>query len=155
MEKEYKRLNSKCKFYESSDADADSERWKIQIYSQKISLNCNSSLYDIGYIRVGFGMRFFRDPGSRSWKFGIRIFNFGLDQKIPKIPKSRRSESGFENPEKIGIFPNVRIFYLRDIPGIFIPGSGFFPWDGISRQKANSGLYIIYIIHILLFKLWK
>ena len=35
MEKEYNKLNSKCKFYESSDADADSERWKIQIYSWK------------------------------------------------------------------------------------------------------------------------
>ena len=35
MEKQYKKLNSKCKFYESSDADADSERWKIKIYSLK------------------------------------------------------------------------------------------------------------------------
>ena len=41
------------------------------------------------------------DPKSRSRGFGIGIFYFGLDQKIPKIPKSRGSGSGFENPEKI------------------------------------------------------
>ena len=29
------------------------------------------------------------------------IFYFGLDRKIPKIPKSPGSGSGFENPEKI------------------------------------------------------
>ena len=33
--------------------------------------------------------------------FGIGIFYFGLDWKIPKISKSRRSGSGFENPQKI------------------------------------------------------
>ena len=48
-----------------------------------------------------FRMRFFRDPESRSRGFGIGIFYFGLDRKIPKIPKSRGSGSGFENPEKI------------------------------------------------------
>ena len=47
-------------------------------------------------------MRFFGipDPELRSRGFGIGIFYFGLDRKIPKIPKSLRSGSGFENPEK-------------------------------------------------------
>ena len=31
--------------------------------------------------------------------FCIEIFNFGLDRKIPKIPESQGSGSGFENPE--------------------------------------------------------
>ena len=52
---------------------------------------------------VASGWDFFGipDPESRSRGFGIGIFYFGLDQKIPKIPKSRGSGSGFENPEKI------------------------------------------------------
>ena len=33
--------------------------------------------------------------------FGIGILNFGLNRKIPKIPKFRGSGSVFENPEKI------------------------------------------------------
>ena len=45
------------------------------------------------YPEAGFGMGFFRDPE-------IEIFNFGLDRKIHKIPQSRGSGSGFENPEK-------------------------------------------------------
>ena len=43
-------------------------------------------------------MVFFRDSESRSQRFGIGIFYFGLDRKIPK---SRGSGSGFDNPEKI------------------------------------------------------
>ena len=39
-----------------------------------------------------------QDPESRPREFGIRTFYFGLDRKIPKIPKSRGS--GFENPKK-------------------------------------------------------
>ena len=78
--------------------------------------------------------------------FGIGIFCFGLDRKIPKIPKSRGS--GFENPEKSQVknpenpeIPGIGIgiFYLRDIPGIFYLRD-FFSLDWISRQKANSGL---------------
>ena len=51
--------------------------------------------------RVGFGMEFLGipNPVSRSRGFGIRIFHFELNWKIPKISKSRGS--GFENPEKI------------------------------------------------------
>ena len=48
------------------------------------------SLAILGLIRrLGFGMGFFRDPESRSREFGIGIFYFGLDRKIPKIPKSQ------------------------------------------------------------------
>ena len=32
--------------------------------------------------------------------FWIGIVNFALDRKFPEIPKSRRSASGYENPEK-------------------------------------------------------
>ena len=42
-------------------------------------------------IRVDFKMGF----------FGIGLFYFELDQKIPKIPKSLESGSRFENSEKI------------------------------------------------------
>ena len=41
------------------------------------------------------GWDFSRIPSPE--EFGIGIFNFGLDRKIPKY---RRSGSGFENPEK-------------------------------------------------------
>ena len=41
------------------------------------------------------------NPESRSRGFRIGIFYFGLDQKIPKMPKSRGSGWGFKNPEKI------------------------------------------------------
>ena len=98
------------------------------------------------------GRDFFGIPNSesRSWGFGIGIFYFGLDRKIPKIPKSRESGSGFENPEKIpneksqkSRSPWDRDLFFRDIPGIsrsdfyhtdlgFLPsGSGFFfvRWD--------------------------
>ena len=46
--------------------------------------------------RVGFGNRFFRDPEPRSRGFGIGIFNFGLDRKIPKIPKLQGKTFGCE-----------------------------------------------------------
>ena len=124
-------------------------------------------------------MGFFRDPESRSRGFGIGIFYFGLDRKIPKenpekipkeksrksqnpgdrdrdfetskksrknpeceipkIPKSRGSGLGFENPEEIprksrknpeknpekipneksrkSQNPGDRDLFFRDIPG--------------------------------------
>ena len=57
-------------------------------------------LYD-NFFNASIGI--FWDPGSRFWGFRIGIFNFGLDRKIPKIPKSRGSRSGFENPEKFRV----------------------------------------------------
>ena len=145
---------------------------------------------------------------SRSRGFGIGIFYFWLDRKIPKILKSRGSGSGLENLEsKIPILgltvfwpsgffrdflkiPRIRDYFkswnfypldskffisveifipgirdfnpgdsgfflisgfypqdlceIRDFlsswyPGNFLsPGSGFFSWYGISRQKATS-----------------
>ena len=61
-------------------------------------------------------MRFFRGIRDRDFLLwarsknpenpkipGIGIFYFGLDRKIPKIPKSLGSGSGFENPEKFQV----------------------------------------------------
>ena len=151
---------------------------------------------------------YFRKLSLTAWKselasrwdfFGIGIFNFKLDRKIPKISKFWGSRSGFENPARfrvrnpenpkilgigIGIWKprntskkshaqkpeNPEIFLhfgifspgfsqnfrnLWKLPEIFIhrlwdflslgypedfpsPGSGFFSWDGMSRQKATS-----------------
>ena len=59
------------------------------------------------------------------YRVGLEIgfFIFGLHRKIPKIPKSRGSELGFENPEKnpqwkIPKIPRSRGsgFIFRDIP---------------------------------------
>ena len=61
-------------------------------------------LRDYGYRpELASGWDFFAIPNPESWSrgFGIGIFYFGLDRKIPEIPKSRGSGSGFENPEKI------------------------------------------------------
>ena len=64
--------------------------------------------------RVGFGLGFFRDPETRPRGFGIGIFNFGLDRKIQKIPKSRGSGSGFENPENLKI-PRIGTGILKPL----------------------------------------
>ena len=84
-----------------------------------------------------------RSELASEWDFSrSRISNpdLGLNQKIPKIPKSRGSGSGFENPEKnpseksrmtnsenflsLGIFiPGIRDFLTL---GIQIPGIGDF-----------------------------
>ena len=45
-------------------------------------LHLSSKLYFLSEMTV-----FFRDPESLSWRFGIGIFKFELDRKIPKIPK--------------------------------------------------------------------
>ena len=61
-------------------------------------------LRDYGYRpELASGWDFFGIPNPESWSrgFGIGILYFGLDRKIPEIPKSRGSGSGFENPEKI------------------------------------------------------
>ena len=136
-------------------------------------------------------MGFFRDPQSRL-RDRDRDFLFWLDRKILKIPKSRGSGSGFENPEEsrvkipkfwvftvfwpsgfsenprdsgyflsLGVFIlgiwillnfGIFIYYIIAKSPAFIQnprnsgffrdflpsGSGFFSWDGITRQKANS-----------------
>ena len=51
------------------------------------------------------------------------------------------------------------IFYLREIWGDFLsPGSGFFSWDGISRQKApsvyNKQTCVILNIRISYLQVW-
>ena len=78
--------------------------------------------------------------------FGIGIFCFGLDRKIPKIPKSRGS--GFENLEKI---PSTKFrkswnpgdrdrdFLSSGYPGDFsISGIGIFSrWMGYPDKKSQ------------------
>ena len=49
---------------------------------------------------MNFYSKLFEQEVASGWDF-FGILYFGLDQKIPKIPKSRGSGSGFENPEKI------------------------------------------------------
>ena len=69
-----------------------------------------------------------------------RIFNFGLDRKILKIPKSRDRDRDLMILER----SRVKNFNIRDsgFYGIFhhpnFPTIGIFSWDGMSRQKANS-----------------
>ena len=64
------------------------------------------SKYEIQEIRGGFGMGF----------FGVGIYYFGLDRKIPKIPKPRESGSGLENSEKFRVKNPENL----EIPGIEI-----------------------------------
>ena len=143
----------------------------LQIVSKMIEMK---GLFEI---RVGFGMGFFRDSEIRSRGFAIRIFIIGLikkslksrnpgnryrdiktskkfwknpESKIPWIPKSRGSESGFENLEKIPKIPGIRDlefffesrdFYPRDsnpcdsgfswVSGFVCPGFGIFLSLGI------------------------
>ena len=87
------------------------------------------------------------DPKSRSRGFGIGIFYFGLDQKIPKIPKSRGSGSGFENPEKIpseksrkSRNPRDRDLFFRDIPGISRSGGA---QEQKTQQHPKKHFYIL------------
>ena len=87
------------------------------------------------------------DPESRSRGFGIGIFYFGLDQKIPKIPKSRGSGSGFENPEKIpseksrkSQNPGDRDLFFRDIPGISRSGGA---QEQKTQQHPKKHFYIL------------
>ena len=62
----------------------------------------------------------------------IGIFYFGLDRKIPK---SRGTGSGFENPEKIPSEKSRdRDLFIRDIPGISRSGGGIF---------LNFGIFIL------------
>ena len=99
-------------------------------------------------------MRFFGipDPELRSRGFGIGIFYFGLDRKIPKITKSLGSGSGFENPEKFQVKnpenPEIsdrdlffrdnlkfntkqeKVNHFREISGIYANFFGiFYLWD--------------------------
>ena len=97
------------------------------------------------------GRDFFGIPNSesRSWGFGIGIFYFELDRKIPKIPKSRGSGSGFENPEKTqseksrkSRNPRDRDLFFRHIPGI--SRSDFFLVDvfmGVTRSKLVTVIF--------------
>ena len=90
--------------------------------------------------------------------FGIEIFYFGQDRKIPKIPKSRRSGSGSENPEKIASeksrFSGHRDFQIPGIRDFYPWASGFFlilgflyPWFGIFSGsfylRDIPGIYFI------------
>ena len=65
---------------------------------QKFQIIVSKIISNQSWLRDGifFGIS---NPKYRSRRIGIGIFKFGLDQKIPKIPKARGS--GFENPEKI------------------------------------------------------
>ena len=99
------------------------------------------------------GFSRFPIPNPDPVDLGSGFFYFGLDRKIPK-----KSRSG--NPENLGI-PGIGIYFFGIyffgifIPRIFSKSPGFsqnlrdflktpgirdfFSWDGISRQKANSG----------------
>ena len=71
-------------------------------------------------------MGFFGDPPSPSRGVGMRIFHFGLDQKIPgeKSPKNSQSRGW-----GLGIFEDW---------GFFIPGIFFLGWD----ISPKSHLYL-------------
>ena len=59
---------------------------------------------DFGWIWDFTNVSFLRGQTFKNFRSGkprIEIFNFGLDRKIPKIPTSRGSESGFENLAEI------------------------------------------------------
>ena len=94
-------------------------------------------------------MRFFPDPESRISIpiFGIEIFYYELDQKIPK---SRGS--GFENTEKSRVknpdnpkSPGIGTLKPQKNPDCKIPKIP------ISREKATSGFAIFYDI-LLIYK---
>ena len=62
---------------------------------------------------IGEGHIFDRMTVMTRVGFVIGIFYFGLDRKISKIPKSRGSGSGYENPKKN--FGFLRFSGHRDI----------------------------------------
>ena len=108
--------------------------------------------------RVGFGIEIWKSRKNPEWNI----------PKIPKSPGSGLIFSteilGFYGFLAIGIFskfsknprdfwqiPGIRDFFESQdfyprgsgfllIPGFLSLGSGFFPWDGISRQKSQLWL---------------
>ena len=70
-------------------------------------------------------------PGIGIWK---------SREKNPKIPRIEISKSGFENPRDLCKIPGIRDFLPSRYPVDFYPRDrDFLSWNGIYRQKANSG----------------
>ena len=115
-------------------------------------------------VRVGFGMEFFRDRDSRIFYFELdhkipeipRSPGFGIFFQSRNFYSrdSRFFASRDFNPGDSGFFLIsgflssgflLNSLDLRKIPGIrdffgifYLRHQDFFPWDGISPQKANS-----------------
>ena len=123
-----------------------------QYQRDKVMVPLNKTLYFLAELASGWV--FFRDPESRSGNLGSGFFIMGLIEKsrnpvigigIWKNPESKigipRAESRKLKISGIGIWirKSRKIFNF----GIFIPRTGIFSSDGLSRQKPSLLLRLI------------